>query len=94
MADKLNPFKVGCPECGSLEFTITESKIFKEVTIACSKPVLVQSCNGCGRITKTQVNHDHCQTDDIVKIYEKLCNMENEFEVVSIPQKRRNKKAL
>ena len=84
MADGLDPFEIGCPVCGCLEFTITQSTKFKEVALGCSKPVLVQTCGGCGHIIRTQVNHDPCQTDDMVKIYEKLYNMEGEYKIVSI----------
>ena len=91
MTDNLNPYKIGCPKCGSMEFWITETTKFKEVTPKCSKPVIVQTCDGCGNIIKTQVNHDPCETDGIVELYEKLCNTEGEYELVSIPQRRRKK---
>ena len=94
MTDNLDPFKIGCSVCGCLEFTITQSKKFKEVALNCSNPVRIQTCNGCGRIIRTQVNHDPCQTDDLVKIYTKLCNTEDEYEIVSIPQRQKKTKAL
>jgi len=75
MESSSNTFVSSCPKCENRSFEIKE-------IIENSKTILVRCCTYCDYEVGRQENYTPCETDDIVRKFEKLTD--SKFTVLSV----------
>ena len=75
MESSSNTFASECPKCGNCSFELKE-------IIENSKNILIRCCAKCGYEVERLENYTPCETDDIVRKFEKL--MGCKFSVQSV----------